>query len=348
MMRYWFIGGLVLALLIVSAAFAQDDSVTPTIPPPSPTNTITPTLSPDVTPTMTPTSTSTADLLQASFTGDVVTSRIGEPFIVTLVVETPPDYTVTFPEIDERWSGMDFTPQVVDEVTVEEADDLWTHTLTVELVPWFSGEGITPPTVVTVQGLAEGAEPARLRVAPFFFEVVSVLDDDPTLRPARSVVDFFYVPVLALSLGAMVVIVGGAYLVYWGRGQLGRFKGGRVQLSQRDAEDMLLHQLQRIEMDSSDVISQYAAVGDSLRDYVYQRFEVRADEMTTDELMRHLKASGELPEERLRELRYLLQQADYAKFAPMHVFAEPRQPLVELVRRWVGAMKAHRPKQEGA
>ena len=124
-----------------------------------------------------------------------------------------------------------------------------------------------------------------------------------------------------------------------------RFDGwGQRQVNgngfQRSLGQSTVQQLHRLRMDAPDVIAQYAGTGNILREYVRVQFDVAADDLTTDELVDTLRQTNQLRAVRLKELTYLLNQADLAKFAPASVYSPGGQTsLPDLAQQWVKSVE---------
>jgi len=97
--------------------------------------------------------------------------------------------------------------------------------------------------------------------------------------------------------------------------------------------------LYRLRMDAPDVFAQYAGMGDILREYIQTRFGLPAGDLTTAELINQMGEQQMLRTARLKELEYLLEQADLAKFAPSGVYTPKEGSLTQLASQWVKAIE---------
>ena len=216
-------------------------------------------------------------------------------------------------------------------------DAAQTYTVSLTVIPWRTGALTTPETLIFYRTGAADA-PQSLRVMPQTFNVPSTLDASPELRVSREVWGLPYprVLLLALVVGAgAAVMIGGAYgLQRYFQRRPRRLLGGLTRtLAQRT-----VYRLSRVHAEAPDIIAQYAAMGDILREYVQALLMVDAVDMTTRELLDELAGDDALSPARRKELRYLLDQADLAKFAPAKVYAPQELSLLRLASQWVQAV----------
>lgn len=78
----------------------------------------------------------------------------------------------------------------------------------------------------------------------------------------------------------------------------------------------------------------YSGVTDALREYISERYEIGAMEMTTSELFEDLKKTG-APDELLAEMKQLFELADFVKFAKFVASDEDNAAALPLAVRFV-------------
>jgi hypothetical protein len=264
---------------------------------------------------------------------DAESVATGSPFTMVLNIVTPPLAEVTMPELEGRW-GDDYSVLSTVELPVNSDGPEWLYQLEIQVVAWGMGEMSTPLTRVEV---LVGGNIEEVVVEPYFLEVPSVLDEIPELRVSRSVLGLAD-PIDAWVIGLMtsvLVVVAASVGVFV---QKTRFRQPRLLNArlQRTTHERTLQALNRLEADAPDRVVQYAALGDILRHYVTEVFDLEPGKTTSD-VLDHV---GQLnvDENRLRELEYLLKQSDLAKFAPRSVLDQEDKPLIRLAKRWVGAL----------
>lgn len=247
--------------------------------------------------------------------------QLGEVFRITVVVRTSPDYVVTLDEMPvegEDWG--DFSVLSVGEVDERElGEGQIVLSLPLEVSVWERGEVTMPALFVSytdIDGLTD-----RMVVTPLYFTVASTLDDNPELRISREVIRWRAIPrwVVLVVMGLSGVAI--LRLGLWGW----RSRQKRVEdkdITERIQENIGQRTCQTLEQlpdEAPDFATQVSVMGDSLRVYVIER--VGGDEqMTNGELVLHLAREEQLSVKRLKELRYLLNQSDWVKFAPKGTF----------------------------
>lgn len=277
--------------------------------------------------------------LTARLEAETLEPLVGERVGVMLVVETPPGYTVTFPPLEE-WGA--FGVVDVQDPIIETVEGRMVHSQVFNIIPWQTGVLFSPQLYVTYQ-VIDGAERGELAVEPIQMRVQESLESDPTLRTSRETIDLqvtrLWLYVVWVILG-VVGVLGGGYML---KGRIHGWGGRQVRGNgfQKTLGQSTMQQLYRLRIDAPDVIAQYAGTGDILREYVRVRFAVAVDDLTTDELVDALRQTGQLRVVRLKELVYLLDQADLAKFAPASFYSPSGQTsLPHLAQQWVKEVEA--------
>lgn len=280
-------------------------------------------------------------VLSARFETLTPSVRIGEPFVIELVVRVPTDAQVTF--LEREYTLWQEPLELLDTqaVRVEPIDGGVKHSLPLEVVVWSYGELFTPAMNVEVRTTPQ-TDPILLTAAPMLLTVESVLDEVPELKIARGVFDLRYLPLIWLILGGLLIsalltlfIWRGAVMV---RARMAS-AGALQQRLQRTIAERTLQTLRRLPQDAPDEAQLYAMLGDQLRHYLAERYHLSA-EYTTQELTEQLKASQILPEQRARQLFYMLAIADLAKYAPAEDFKNIiKQDPLEMAVQWVKAVE---------
>ena len=271
----------------------------------------------------------------AAFDADTLTPAIGQPLTLTLTVTTPPGAEVIFPTIEGDWG--DFTVLTTSPPTIQAQANRVIHTQTLTAVAWGLGELSTPLTQLQV--LTNGSQ-QTITVDPLFITVPVILDDQPQLRTARRTLSQFHIPTWTIILAS----AGLLSLFTFGGVAAVRFHSQRTRTTltekvQRTIGQRTLQSLKRLEQDAPDWITQYTAMGDTLRFYLTERYHLPPD-LTTTELLDTLPAHTATD-----DLRYLLHHADLAKFAPQHIIRPQDKPIIPLALDWLKRTE-HRIRQE--
>lgn len=269
----------------------------------------------------------------ARFDSSLEDPLIGQPFDLFLVVSVPPEHDVILPTFDADWTWQ-FTIFDIGDSSVEQEDGTQIYTFPMRVATWNVDTVTTPETLVTVIDPA-GAENTIL-VEPARLFVQSTLDADMELRLSRAVAYMGYPLVIVVSV-TLVVLSGvgvGAYVLYqrYANRDLRRLT---ANLAPKTIAQRAVNDLNRIRSESPDIITQYEAMGDRLRVYIHDLFGFSTEEQTTAELITYLRSSDLLSNNRQKELRFLLEQADLAKFAPAEIYTPQELSMLQLAIQWV-------------
>jgi hypothetical protein len=275
---------------------------------------------------------------QATATVTVDTARVtvGDRITMTVTVEHSPTTTVAWPD------SLDLTPFEVLGVEVaqprsEGGATLSTAVLT--LTAFELGMLEIPPLDLVVRG-SDGSEEV-VATSPFAIEVASVgTDESGDIRDIRGPVGIPLGP-LRMALLLLMPILAAALLFLVARRLRSRKQDApRPALGplSRPAHEVALEALAALAssgmLERGEVKELHIQASDILRRYVEARYHVTALEMTTQEVLAGLEASGTDP--RFRDgLGAFLGQCDLVKFAKVRPPADASRQLIELGRRIV-------------
>jgi hypothetical protein len=268
----------------------------------------------------------------AQFTSNKGEPLIGEPFELTLTVNAPSDADITIPAFPSEWPP--FMVRKVGEAQVDKSGGRTVLRQTLTVILWQPGDYQTP--LLSVRYQMSGVSPQEVSVQPAFITVPSVImAGDTTLRPLKPQVSLPYFPLWFVLLPAAGFVLVGVWL--WSRRKLPALQGTGARADEIPSSAALLtfHQA-----DSLHPPAAFVALSDGLRRYIERRFQVHAEEMTTEELARALRSKSTLSERRQRELHRLLQQADLVKFAPIEPSHMAASRALEVARGWVEAVES--------
>lgn len=267
---------------------------------------------------------------RAAFSADRGAPLIGEPIRLTLTVEVPAEAEVILPDFPLDWPP--FMVTSVGEVQITAAAARTTYQQELVVILWQPGDYQTPETFVEYR-MPDSPESVRFSVERAFFVVPSVLNpDDLILRPLKSPESLPYVSPLFIAAGFAVVM---AVIVGVGRWIRKRRLFLPVTEAASDTTTRTLHELQRIGAMALPPFRAYPMVGDTLRRYVEEQFDIPAEEMTTEELLSMLQSAPHFNEKRRRELRHILERVDLVKFAQYQPETDSTKRLLQAVTRWV-------------
>lgn len=270
--------------------------------------------------------------VRASLVVDNETPFIGQPITMTFVVNAPPGTAVTaWPQFPP---GQVFDVLETGEPSTAEYSDHVTHQQRLQIALWQTGAHLTPELFVGYR-LADGRE-GQAPVTSAYIEVRSVLNPpDVALRPLKPLQRLPHTPLWVYALavtGAAVVPLFGRW---WLLRRRWRARNGSQQGSPAQVAILSLRALQERGLPAVEV---YARTAEHLRRYLLERFEVRAGEMTTRELLRALDREG-LSQGELQQLQQILEQADLVKFAGFEPGSGSERRLVAVAIRWLESVE---------
>ncbi|MGB1287722.1 MAG: hypothetical protein ACPG7F_14380 [Aggregatilineales bacterium] len=254
---------------------------------------------------------------------------IGEPVAVEIIVEAPAGSSilewVMFPE-DDVYTIIDEGGQ---ETTDASGEVIFRQNVT--LVLWQTGQYLTPQMTVAVSVPGESSTVFPVQSATF--TVPSVLVDviDPTIRPAIAPVDLPYISPLWIAAGVLafsLIIV----LLY----RALRRRGGRIDgVAAGSAAQVTIADFEDLKAQLLSAQDTYPIIADRLRQFLRQDYGIDAVEMTTVELIRLLKNQRTLPDDLIKQLKRILEQADLVKFAQFAPDEADKTRLINIAIRWV-------------
>jgi hypothetical protein len=282
--------------------------------------------------------------------------RVGDPVNVNLMVETPDEYEVRFPEAGDLGElGAMATrrvamPPAASPVPRPSATGLaWRRTFTIE--PLVSGTLEIPSLVVKVGHRATGPEtqPAfeqELVSGPLKLEVCSALtaSDRPeqprditgTLLPPRPPIPAWQ---WGLILVAAVGLMAGAYAAY--RAVRRRVLRPPPPILPEVWALRALAELGTCDwLEPARVREYYYRLTEIVRRYIEMKFGLAAPEMTTEEFLRALARDRQALPYDADRLRQFLEACDFVKYAALHPRREDVESALSTARAFVHATAA--------
>lgn len=253
--------------------------------------------------------------------------RMGDILSLTIRVVSEPDVEVLMPEFGEAMSQF----QIVDFAPQESLDSQGrvVHTQKYSLQPSGSGPQRIPPIMVEFVDHRAGQKPAppgedayELSTARIDFPVESVLKetDGATLLPPRGELQPWPTGLVTkTTLGGGVLAIMGlmvAAIVAWWLARRHR------HLPTVNPYELALARLNRLIQQPIPQGEQmgpfFVELSALVREYLENRFELRAPELTTEEFLEQASAGSRLVPEHQGLLRDFLRHADLVKFAGWH------------------------------
>jgi hypothetical protein len=268
--------------------------------------------------------------ISASFTASTSAPRIGEPFTVRLVIESPEAITL----LD---SAALQASQILEIIETSEPvyNDTSTRievTYTVRL--WRSGEYLSPEQFASIQSSNQARQ---IPIQSFFVTVPSEVNDptNATLRPAlppillpvpwRSWYPWVMLSCVLISLPAFVAVFR---IIRRTEGGSGREPGAA------SIAGALLVDLQTQNLTTAE---QFPIISLIIRNFIQQQWKIPAVEMTTSELIESLRENNVVDTALRKQLQQFLEQADLVKFAQYRPEPDHNQRLIAFASRWIQA-----------
>lgn len=250
---------------------------------------------------------------------------IGDEIELQIVVATVKDIEVLMPEFGEaleRYSILDFVPQ-------QQIDASGKTVLTQKytLQPFLSGEQSIPPILIEFIDHRPGSQPSpddfdayELLTERIDFSVQSVVPDSASdeLRPPLGELELpttmsgrtKWFILAGVLLGVATII---AALLFASRLRTGILKRNAYEIAKQKLDRLLRDR--NSDSPTLSIEQFYIEISALVRQYLENRFEVRAPELTTDEFLQLAAAESELSAEHQQLLGEFLSQADLVKFA---------------------------------
>lgn len=262
-----------------------------------------------------------AQAIRATAAIDSVDAKIGQQVHLTLELSQPKDAVVNFPLItDTIIDKVEVLHKSSIDTTFENAKLLLTQKLTI--TNFDSGFYFVPGFVFDIDTISGGgsitSNPVVLKIATFeadttkgFFDIRSQQDVPYTLREM--------VPWLIGGIVFFALVLLTIYIIR-------RIKNKEPLFAVKEKPKELPHIIAIRELDrikeskiwQSDQVKEFhTEVTDVLRDYIEERFDIAALEMTSDEIIDALKHSNIDNKSTMQNLTQILKLADMVKFAKM-------------------------------
>ncbi len=276
---------------------------------------------------------------------------IGDTLTLSIEVIAEPGVEVLMPDFGsalDRFSIVDFAPrQTVD----DQGRTLATQTY--RLDPPSSGRHVIPPILIEYVDRRAGSRPAPAGLDAYEvltdripFQVASVLPEDATadLKPPLGKLDLIQAPTtsrwpwfVALGLVALVALPFIARAIAAARRRRRRRSAYEVATSR-------LRKLLRAPRRSGQEIDRfYVGLSYIIRQYIEDRFEMRAPELTTEEFLSSIGQSPDFSAEHQGLLREFLKQADLVKFARAEPSSDETERAIEKAQQFLEETRENAP-----
>lgn len=278
-----------------------------------------------------------AETIQAVFSADDLTPRLGEPFELTLSIEMPLGaQLIEFPEFPEDWSPFLVleTGELLTE-TLTNGHELYRQTLRVLL--WEVGDLTTPETFIRYQ-LDGEPEVYGVPVRTLSFTVPSMLNSDMNqneLRPLKPQIGLFFLP-----WWAIVGIIGVTITGTWGGRRWWLHRRNRdtdEAIESLDPTTVTRDVLSRLQIDQNAPIYAFERIVNQLRWYIAQRLKLQIEHMTAVELSNDI--ARQLSPDSGQELGQILIYIEQLRFSQDDVSEQSFKQVRARSLAWVEAVE---------
>lgn len=262
--------------------------------------------------------------------------QIGEQTNLSISVKAPAKAKITFPEYEpqtELTHGIEVVEMSGD--TIEGGDER-TITRKYRLTSWDENHYKIPALQVTVDGKAYPTKTFTLDVATVEVDTLH----PEKIRPAKDIMDNPFswgewMPVILFTILALALLALAAWMAY-------RLRRNKAVITLPFAKKLLPHQkaLNEIEKIKEEQLSRsedqktyYTRLTDTLRQYLEDRFNMKAKEMTSGEIVEQLRKEED--QSKIDELRELFATADLVKFAKYSVQTNENEMYLSNVVRFI-------------
>lgn len=264
-----------------------------------------------------------------------------------LVVAAPEGLTVRLPTAQQAEAGGLRAARTRTAAPALQAGGLVRWERRFELQPFLAGEYEVPALEVTAAGAA-GAAAAAVRTEPIAVTVTSVFpagEEPPALHDVAGPVRVPPPAGRVLLLAALGLALAGAAAagVVLLRRRAARATARAAAVPPPEAALQALRELAAGGLLQRDLRAFHVAVAAIVRRYLEQRFDLRAPQRTTEELLVILAAGSWLDDVQRRALHAFLAQCDQVKFARARPSAGASQGLIETA---VNLVTATRPAEQ--
>ncbi len=265
----------------------------------------------------------------AWFEAETRSPLVGQPIQLILKVNLPLNAAITtWPNIPVGW--LPFQVSKVDEVKETISGDKRAYQQAITITLWNLGEYHTPETIISYQ---YQGQVFRIRAQEAFFTVPSSLDQtDLELRALKPPIWFPYTsPWLMIIIGVVITLVITSLIWWW-------------RLKQRDGTKLhdvatpvgrAFAELKSLGEQGIAPTTLFPMVANCLRVYIQDRYDLRAQDMTTNELISALHTQGYLPQRAQKELQRILEYADLVKFASFQPGKQSAHQLLQVAGSWL-------------
>jgi hypothetical protein len=262
----------------------------------------------------------------AALTASTSSPQLGEPFLLTLTVRTPPDLPIVeWPSLSDLplpFETLSEEPRLLSQRATEHV-----YTQVAEVTLWATGMHMTPELrVVYERGGRRFFAPVQSVSLLVPAQITNPLEAVP--RPSLTVVDLA-LPAQWLILPAVIALL----TFIWAF--MRRRRPAEAPAAERSrAAQVIIAQIEDLQSSGLTADEIILICVERLRLFLAQAVHINAQEMTTTEIIHQLRAQRLLPMRLINALNTLMEQADLIKFANLSPEISSQQ-FMQVSIRWI-------------
>ena len=283
----------------------------------------------DAQPTQAPLDAGNEGLVNAFLLTNNERPRLGEPFILTLVVEAP--NTVDQVELPIYPDGEDL--QVIDYGDIErtESGESVQYRQQMTAVKWELDDYLTAPLFVTYRANGQVFSSAVQSVAVFVEREIDnyqTAERRATLAQIDLDVASWQIPI------AIAIVALATFMIVLLLLQIA-LRGVQRTIAPGSPAQVAIAQLEDIRAQALPAESAYPLIASALRGYLREYYQIDIGELTTYELMTQINESQLLQREQRTRLHQLLDETDLVKFAAVEPTHDDQNRLLQNTMQWL-------------
>jgi hypothetical protein len=265
-----------------------------------------------------------SQVIKARASIDSVTMMIGDQTHLRLEVKQPKDVVLSFPEFgDTLQKGIDILNRSELDTTAIDEDNILLKKNYL-ITSFDSGYYVIPPLKINIDTQSGGGfvktNPLALKIFSFEVDTTEAIFD---IKPVEDV-PYTFREMLPWIVGG-ILLIGFTILFIWLFRKIKRKEPVftlRKEKPRKPAHIIALDELEKLKKEKlwqTDRLKEfYTRLTDILRIYIEDRFQIKAMEQTSDEILEAMKKVELEGDAVLENLRQILKLSDLVKFAKMH------------------------------
>ena len=270
-----------------------------------------------------------ASVVDAHFHVEDLAPLAGQPVALQFNITAPDGVTIVeLPQFPLEWGPLELT-EISEPVMNHRDDGSVSLTQRMSARVWIPGTIEFPETFVGYQ-IDSSNEIFRIPAIAPTLTVPSVLaTDSPALRPMRSTIGFFLIPLWA-PFALTIFVAGLAYMYMRRRDSQSMTKISPAPMTMEERQNRLL----ALRQSKLSAERMYSGASNSLRNFLDTVCQVPAFQMTTSEIVDAASKSTDLSEPAIVELGTILGSIDVAKYSGAATDRANARRVIDRTSQW--------------